>query len=177
MPLLNKSIKAAASSKVGDKTYGRPGGYRDGWAFVCSYDVAERLAAEACVDRAQAHRFMIAFGKVAQRMLLAGEPVGIPHLGVLFLKEQLRTVNASGLVAYHARRGVEAALPAGNGTRVVRSRLPDIYLPETMRDLFRDNAVYTGELGAHVTRKRETLKKRLRRHKNGGLKHTKEAQI
>lgn len=174
-PLLNKSLRAPRGRRIGDKMYGSPGGFRDGWASVCSYDVIERLAAAAAVDRAQAHKFMIALGKVAQAMLLAGEPVGIPHLGVLFLQEKLRTVNMEGLAAYRSRNGVATAIPEGNGTRVVRSRTPCLYISLHMRDLFRCNAVYTGDLTVHVARKRETLKKRLRRHKHGGLKHPKEA--
>lgn len=178
MAILNKSLKVRTDKgyHAGDKTYGAPGGFRDSWSFVCSYAVADRLAAEAGLDAEHAHRFLIALGKTAQRMLLDGDPVGIPYLGVLFIHERHRRVAMAGLVARAKARGFQMRVSEIEG-RVVKIRTPSLFMPDNMRTLFNDNALYTGPLPDHVRRKRDQLKRRLRRHKNGGLRHTQEGPI
>lgn len=179
MPLLNKSLKSRRPDLVGDKVYGAPGGYRDADSFVCSYDVADALAAEAGLSAEHAHRYLIALGKVMQRFLLRGEPVGIPHLGVLYLDQRMYAIHMGGLIKQAKKAGAAIKVSDMEGRRVIR-RYVVFSMPERLRKVFRDSAVHTGDVKTHVKRKREKLRRRLRHHKrdkNDALKHTKEGPI
>lgn len=178
MPLLNKSLVPPRDPGVGDAVYGAPGGYRDSWAFVTSYKVADRIAAETGLSAEHAHRFLMAFGRVAQRLLFSGEPVGIPHLGVLCISETTRTIHLGGLIKHAKAMGVTKA--SNREGEVVRQRLPRLYISNRMRKVFYDNAVYTGTPEEHVAAARAHLKRRLKRHKyhsKDALKHTQDGPI
>lgn len=170
MPILNKRIRCSKEG-LGDKRYGTVGGYRDGGAFVCSYAVAERLAARAGIDVEHAHRYLIALGVVAQEMLLAGEPVGLPHLGVLHIRERRMRVDPTALASHLREKGVK---PRGKvKPYIARMRTVGFTQPLRLRRMFKESAIFTGPLADHVASKRRQLKKSLRRHDHGGLVHTK----
>lgn len=174
--MLNRSVRAPKGvPRMGDKRYGAACGSRISWPFVCSYEVADRLAALAGLDREHAHRYVIAMGKAMHAMLLSGQPVGIPHVGVLHMDERTTTVYPQGIIRYHAEvNGVRASGPAK--PYKVRKRFVRLTQPLSMRRFFDENAVYTAPVEDHVARKREYLKRRLRKHrKGGGLQHTKGA--
>ncbi len=171
MPVVNRALRTRPKQvQVGDKRYGAPGGSRTSAPFVCSYAVADALARELGIDMEHAQRAVIALGKVAQQLLLRGEPVGLPHLGTLDLAEQRCRVNPTGLAKYHRKENGVAA--QGHTTPfVMRRRTVRFRMPLGMRHLFTDNAIYTGDLQAHVKALREQLKQRLLKHRSGSLKH------
>lgn len=179
MPLNNRRSTTRPAHKVGDKVYGAPGGSRRSMSFVLSYRVADRIAATAGLDREAAHRFLIAFGKTALEMLMAGQPIGIPHVGVLHLSEKTRRVSTAGL-REHARRNGFLRSPSPKEGEVVRVRTPTLTVSENMRGYINDNARKTGSLRSHMRAAYEHLRRRLRHHKNhraDALRHTQEGPI
>ncbi len=172
--MLSKSVRAPDGIKMGDERYGAAGGSRSGWPFICSYEVAERLAAAVGLDFEHAHRYVIAMGKAMHQMLLAGQVVGIPHVGVLNMDRRTTMVYPKGIIRYHAEvNGISAAGPTKPYS--VKKRYVRLTQPLSLRRFFDENAVYTGTVEEHVARSRVQLSRRLRKHAKGGLKHTKGA--
>lgn len=168
MAILNKSLNVPPErrGRVGDQRHGAVGGYRRSKAFVLSYAVADALAAQTDLTAEQAHRYLMALGKVAQALLLRGQPIGIPYLGVLCIEEQVRRVSATGFQK--------------EGAMVRRLRHARLRMSDDMRRLFNDNAIFTGDLLHHFQKESERLKRRLRRvtnDKTRALAHTKEGPI
>ena len=181
MPILNKSLRTRRSTSrlVGDKKYGAPGGCPESPAFVCSYGVADRAAAELGLDREHCHRFLIGLGRVMQRMLLEGDVVGLPFLGVLVIQEHRRRVSMAGMRAAWAALGREGLPAEADGTISV-ARRPRLMMAEELRVVFKDSAVYRGPWRGIVAEKRAQLKRRLyttRGGKGTALRHTKEGPI
>ncbi len=105
-------------------------------------------------------------------MLLNGEPVGLPHVGTLHIVERRVRCDPSGIVRYHRAKGVK--VHGSTKPFIMRHRSVKLHQSLSLKRLVSDNAIYTGDLSDHVGRRRTILHKRLRRHKGGALKHTRE---
>jgi hypothetical protein len=169
MTMVDKKIKVRESAVMGDLRYGAPGGGRTSSMFILSYAVADELARELGIAAEEAHRMVIAFGKVSQKLLLKGTPIGIPHLGTIILHQARKTINPHGIIASLAARGITANL-SDKVTSPLQKKVV-IKMPPPLKRVFMDNALYSGSLSDHRKAATEKLKARLKQHKGGGLKH------
>jgi hypothetical protein len=169
MPVVDKGLKLRTNSHIGDVFHGAPGGYRGSHMFVLSYAVADELARELGIAAEEAHRTVIAFGKVAQKLLLKGTPVGIPHIGTLILHQQRRTMNPKAIIKSLAARGITANIP--NEVRTIIHKKVALKMPTPLRRMFMDNALYSGSIKTHKAAATEKLKTKLGTNKGGAINH------
>jgi len=151
MPLLRQGVSVRQGYVVGDKRYGAPGGYPDSAHMLLSAAVVDRLSARMGCPVPEAERFLRAFGQVAQDMLLNGEPVGIPFLGVLNVRQVAKRLVAANLNRHGQGppHSSQRTLRGSDGNRYM-VRYVNWWQPRSLRKLFHDNALYTGSLADHV---------------------------
>jgi hypothetical protein len=90
-----------------------------------------------------------AVGRVAQRLLLRGTPVGIPHVCVVYLMEYRRVMRAATSAQFHSD-----LYPDGVGAvdRKTTIRKLSMRVPVGIKQLMADNAIYTGDFNQHTAR-------------------------
>ncbi len=170
MPMLDKSIRRRKGSTMGDLRYGAPGGGRTSAPFICSYALANSLASAASLDRVQAHRIVMAMGRVMQKLLLAGEPVGLPHVGTLHMVERRIRVRPASIVKHNlAATGVLSGPVKQYKLRVRSVKLSQ---PKPLRRVYSDNAVYTGGLQVLMRRAAAKNRKQLSIRYDKSIEHT-----
>lgn len=155
-PRLRPRMRRGGSA-IGDKLFGAPGGCRRSAPYMLSFDVAEELAREMGTDTETAHQTIMAFGRVAQRMLLRGQPVGIPHVGTLHLRQLLsrRVENLPNLTDHPSVTDDDGLIR--------HIRYVAFAIPHSLRPFFGDNAVYTGSYADHLAKAKKAMSKRKRR--------------
>lgn len=158
LPLRKEVIKTRTRSN--GTRYGAVGGDRRTPSVICSWPVAERLAVSIGCDYEKAQQILLSLGQIGMDMLLMGEPVGIPYIGVINIREVRKTYNPKLVHAMLAARGLSAA-KYHIGTKVVRYKTRKLYFTATpdVRKHISDSAIYQGDLNTHVRRIRRKLAK------------------
>lgn len=148
-------VSRMGSGKLGAEKYGAAGAGITSTMVILSQEVSGLLAREMGCTTEQATRFLYAFGRVAQRMLLNGKPVGLPHLGLLALYNMRRKITCranlakavrEGMIGKHktATQALEMIGPITEDVNEVR-----FVAPRSMHRFFKDNAVYNGHWRLH----------------------------
>ena len=78
---------AVERADVGVNRYGAVGGLSISQHNLLARSVVEHLCEETGASYIEARQWYFALGRIIQAMLIAGQPVGIPHVGVLHFQE------------------------------------------------------------------------------------------
>ncbi|MBA2305595.1 MAG: hypothetical protein H0W08_23590 [Acidobacteria bacterium] len=182
------------TGRMGAVKYGAPGGAPQAAHNLLAIPVIEHLARELNVSEDEAKRLYYAMGRVMQRLVLEGRPVGIPHVGVVHIVEVFQSAAKCARVTAskhraarrelrdptaHAKLGrrPEALIAAANRTlswqAQTRVRKVRFVQPLALRRLFTDNGCFSGPWREHLREIRESVSRqrgvtpkqhRLRRH-------------
>lgn len=147
-------ISRMGSGKLGAKETGAAGGGSTSTMVILSQEPAAAIAREMGCTLEHALKFMMAFGRVSQRMLLTGKPVGIPHMGILVLGEKkMVSMNRLALAKMirngNGRGRASLAELERRGDTIEKILEVRFIAPRSMHRFFMDNAVYNGHWRLH----------------------------